>query len=120
MKLLLLAPFLLCSCLATQAALENAEAATARLNAVMDSQTATVGELETAAKDQADSLADLGAAMAADIANVVDMAKSGTPWGEIAGAGAAAAAAAFFGTNRYRDGRRATRGEATGITRPPA
>ncbi len=112
----LLAP-LLVSCLATRAALENAEAATARLNAVMDSQTATVGDLQHAAGEQADALADLGDAVVADIANAIELAKTGTPWGELLGTAAGSIVLAYLGTNKARDMKRAQRGEPTGITK---
>ena len=111
----LLAP-LLVSCLATRAALEDATAATARLNAVMDDQEATVGEMAEAAEDQAEALAGVLAAQAQDAAAIIDAAKSGLNWPELAAGLLGTALTAMYGVNKLRDGARVKRGEATGIT----
>jgi acyl-homoserine lactone acylase PvdQ len=109
---LALVPLLLCSCMATRAAVENAQAATAQLYAVMDDQQATVGDLAEASEEQANALAALGEAMAEDVANVVALSKT-TNWGELLGTAAGSIALAYFGVNKARDSKRVKRGEPT-------
>lgn len=110
LSILLLVP-LLTGCLATQAAVRSAQAATARLNALVSDQDATLFDLAEASAAQGGALAGIPEAIMTDGASFVESVKNGASWKELLLSAGASVLTAGYGVHKYRDMRKARGGD---------